>query len=283
MPLRSRPTDRYIASEGSRRLVFLHIPKTAGTTLHTILRRQYSVENRFEIDALDLEASLTKYRSLSKDQAEQITLIHGHCADRLYDWIPAPYDVCAFFRDPIDHVLSSFAYLKRATWNPTHHVVKNMETIEEFVEFRQKTGNDSPQARYLAGLTIHHSEDFRDVDSQEIRKRAFHHLKALSLVFDLDHFDEALLILKRQFNWRTPYYRVQNVSRKLIVRDALSEDCLAKIKSLVEVDLDIYEEARNRMRHDFGDLLDSVSFKRSLKKFQSANKLLGLLPKRLFS
>lgn len=258
----------------SKRLVFLHVPKTAGTTFHSILHRQYSEAERFQIDGIKPHRSISQYRSLNAQQTSHIKLVHGHCVDLLFGSIPEPYSVLTFLRDPIKHLVSSFNYLKRATWNPAHDTVKEMKSIDEFIDFRLERSQDSIQARYLAGLTQHHVENPEAFSPSEIRKRAIQRLNDCDYVFTTDRFDEAMLILQKDFHWRVPFYKSMNVSQGGINSSELTERELSKASQLIEIDLEIFELAERTNNRKYCSLFESDEFMSRVRRFRNVNRRL---------
>lgn len=89
-------------------LVFLHIPKTAGTSVHYALRRYYGADQVFWF-GVDGPAALRRFpRKLIGDRQ----LVGGHKPLRFY---PARIDplYCAVVRDPVARAISLFGYYAR--------------------------------------------------------------------------------------------------------------------------------------------------------------------------
>lgn len=61
----------------SQTVIFLHIPKAAGTTLHRILERHYPPSAIFSIGA-DAHASIREFKALSEAERAAIRLFRGH-------------------------------------------------------------------------------------------------------------------------------------------------------------------------------------------------------------
>ena len=83
---------------------FLHVPKTAGTSLTDCLNQFY--KNRHYLFSGDLEKDKGRYQKISASKRAQISLFSGH-APRItgipeVDILPT----IAFFRDPVERVKS---------------------------------------------------------------------------------------------------------------------------------------------------------------------------------
>ena len=85
------------------RIVFLHIPKTAGSSIHSILSEQYVAEEicpeRFDGIASMSEEQLSRYRCFS-----------GHFTRRSVDRIPGKNYVFTFLRNPEKRILSLYYF-----------------------------------------------------------------------------------------------------------------------------------------------------------------------------
>ena len=64
---------------GQRAVIFLHIPKTAGTTLLEILDRQYPPETVYSFGA-DAHESTARFKALDDPKKMSIRLLRGHMA-----------------------------------------------------------------------------------------------------------------------------------------------------------------------------------------------------------
>lgn len=106
------------------RLVFLHVPKTGGTSLHEVLARNFKPEElcperlRF-LDKVS-EPDLHRYRFFS-----------GHYFFDQLARIPEPKTIITLLREPRARLLSHYYYFKSHTW--------------EFIARIEKLGIDSPR------------------------------------------------------------------------------------------------------------------------------------------
>ncbi|MBG0789079.1 MAG: sulfotransferase family 2 domain-containing protein [Desulfovibrionaceae bacterium] len=115
-------------------LFFLHIPKTAGTTLNAVL------DANFALDAvLDLytEEQYRAVRDLTYDRLREYVLVRGHIFVRDFGEIfdgPVPLRAFTFLRDPVLRVISEYFYLKR--WLKSHlhkYLNENKVTLTDYV------------------------------------------------------------------------------------------------------------------------------------------------------
>lgn len=86
-------------------LIYLHIPKTGGTTLHSVLSQRYSRDATFRYVGPDAEGA---FRQLSQARQQSIKLMRGHFPFGLHKLIERPSFYVTFLRDPIDRVVSLY-------------------------------------------------------------------------------------------------------------------------------------------------------------------------------
>ena len=118
-------------------VIFLHIHKAAGTTLHRIIERQYPPDQIWSFDERhDFEA----FRALSEAQKEEIRMLRGHMIFGLHEFMPRPCIYVTLLRDPVERVLSFYNYIRR---NPHHYhsemIVSQGLTLQQFLETRTST------------------------------------------------------------------------------------------------------------------------------------------------
>ena len=73
----------------NHRIIYVHIPKTAGTTLNTIIERHYPPEKRFSLGPRAQE-DVARFKALSAAERARIWMLNGHLAYGLHDYLPGP-------------------------------------------------------------------------------------------------------------------------------------------------------------------------------------------------
>jgi len=173
-------------------LIFMHIPKTAGTSFRQILVRQY--RNLGGIEAVyDPDAVKTGPRR--KDAPAYV----GHYRYGFHQFVDGPVRYVSFMRDPIRHSWSHYHFLIEMKKLPGH--------IHSFPVFLQHKYGNQLQLRFLSGI--------EDIDGREqealeqAKKNVDEHFEFIA---PMEHFDEALLLMKRHLNWsRMPFYHRANL------------------------------------------------------------------------
>ena len=90
----------------NNKIIFLHIPRTGGTTFRDILERFYHSENVIEIKKF-IESEET-IRTYTKDEQSKIKLIKGHLNFGIHELINGDCKYITFLRDPVKRAYSHF-------------------------------------------------------------------------------------------------------------------------------------------------------------------------------
>ena len=199
-------------------LLFVHIPKTAGTTLRTVLSmnepgaRSRAVGNVFKGGGGISRTVVPRLRQGNLPDLTRIRLIRGHVPLGVRD-LYAPHlaegremRCFTFLREPADRTLSHFFAIRaegRAYGLPP---LGPNATLDEALE--RGYVHDNLQTRMLSGLT----EPFDEVDD-DMLERAKHNLSEELAFFGLtERFDESLVLAKQRLGLRTILYRSSRVN-----------------------------------------------------------------------
>ncbi len=227
----------------NRTVIFLHIPKTAGTTLETVLARQYRSRETFYVNGAQ-DVREERYRQLHESERARIRLIKGHMFFGIHAHVPNAYTYITVLRNPIDRVISHYYYVRSKPSHPFYQIVheRNM-SLHDYVTSGMSPELENNQVRTLFG------PDHRSVPHGECSRAmldtAQQHLKEhFSVVGLADRFDETLLLMKVELGWRGyPVYESRNVTRSRPVRTAVSSETMKQIEMLNLLDIELYENA----------------------------------------
>lgn len=218
---------------------FLHIPKTAGTTLNSILDHNFAPESILNVYT---DQEKERLRETTYEELAQFQLIRGHVFIANFEDIldgPVPMRVFTFLRDPIDRVISEFYFLK--AWPKSHlyrFLNENDISLAEYVE------SDHPRLAVRGQNIMVNSLSGVGIDSMEDRlEMAWHHLKTRFACFGiLEQFDASLMLLKKELGLTNIFYERQNVRTHKVHRP-VSPQTVQMIQDHNQADIQLYERA----------------------------------------
>ena len=115
----------------NNKIIFLHIPRTGGTTFRDILERFYHSENVIEIKKfIESEETISTY---TKDEQSKIKLIKGHLNFGIHELINGDCKYITFLRDPIKRIVSTFKYANNNVNHSDHDFVQSI-SLQDYIE-----------------------------------------------------------------------------------------------------------------------------------------------------
>jgi len=256
-------------------LIFLHIPKAAGSTLNQIIQRQYGPEAAFSVYVGDEEIRGV-VNQLPAERKRLLRVLGGHMSFGLHELLPQPSTYMTILREPVDRLISFFYYVLRSPDNDHHHLVTSRQlTLKEYILSGMLP--DNGQTRRLAGIDQPSrraplNDPPCSTDHLQIAKRNLQ--KYFAVVGLSERFDETLLLLKRTLGWRTPFYVKTNVTRDRLSREDIPEDTLRVLREHTALDVELYEYAQQLFQEQIRQ--QGPGFARELATFKLLNRLYGV-------
>src|SRR5947209_2429097 len=116
-------------------LIFLHVPKTGGTTFRKILERSYSGEAVLTLKGADYTADFENFANSAESERRRYRLIQGHLYFGFHDLVPGDSSYVVWLRDPIARALSFYAHV---TTHSDHYL--HQRVIDERLDLRTLVG-----------------------------------------------------------------------------------------------------------------------------------------------
>jgi hypothetical protein len=100
---------------------------------------------------------------------------------------------------------------------------------------------------------------------------AIRHLEeSFSVIGLAERFDESLIMMKRAFRWRFPYYLNENVTENRPSRESISAEIRHQIEGINQLDLQLYDYAK--ARHERQIELAGPQFGQEVDSFRRWNR-----------
>lgn len=258
--------------EQEESLIFLHIPKTGGSTLHGIIERQYEPNPIFTIDGNRFRESIDEFKRLPEEQRRKIKVLKGHMYFGLHEFLPGHSTYITILRDPIERVVSLYHYILRNPDHRAHEAITSQHmSLKDFVICGEYKLLNNGQTRILCGEPkLDADVPFGQCPAKmlELAKRNLQeHFRFVGL---LERFDESLILLKKTFGWKLPFYKPRNITRERPPKKAVSKDALHAIEKYNGLDIELYRYAKGM----FEELISSQSpsFEREVRSYRLLNK-----------
>jgi hypothetical protein len=229
-------------------LIFLHIPKTAGTTLNRIIEWQYSPLSIFTMDPYRIRATPERLRKLSEGRRRRLRMVRGHLYYGVHEFLPQGGTYFTMLREPVARFFSSYYFIQRRPLHPMHRKVTTERIgVEDFIRLTPRRQN--LQCSLIAGIKNDGTSDARLLDQAKENLE-----KSFSVVGISERFEESLMLMARTFEWQIPFYENRKVSK---TRPQVDTGEVEMIREHNRLDLELYE---------FGKKL----FEESLRKNEAA-------------
>ncbi len=221
-------------------LCFSHVPKTGGTSLESILAKNFLLSETLHINAPDLN----KHPEAIKLKKNDPKLICGHhpIHGLLYQLLPEqPLFHVTQLRHPVDRVLSYYNYVLGKSDHPMHIHAKD-KSLSEFLQSEPSPELSNGQAKRFSGY-LHCTAVVEDNVLFTLAQKTLS--QCFSMVLTTCLFDEGLLLLKKRLGLRDVFYQKHNISHRFISREQLSANELAMIESMNQADIRLFEWTKN--------------------------------------
>lgn len=224
-----------------RKLIFLHVPKTAGTSLVKLFNKQYRAQHIAYIHGNDQQA-------FDRALAEGKKFIHGHFTSKIVKQAPADYLKVTLLRDPVARVISRYVHMAHAD-EPS--LKEEFAQYAGFEEYLQSAYAQNFQCQMLADAL------FTEISAEDLLAKAMENLKQLDWVAPSENLNEAAQDLQKRLGFKVRQIGKDNTSSSQQMWQELYDQYSQQIAALNRLDQQLYEagvqkfEALPRLKKGF--------------------------------
>ena len=238
---------------------FLHVPKTAGTSLIAYL------DDQFNEAAICPARHWSELQEVDRAQLNQYRLFRGHFDYQLVPLLDTAPAIITMLRDPVERVISLYSFWRRGPndpWVAAHPEYQSLCSAASDNDLETFVRMNDPRVRMeiANGQTLRIADgvhgDLIDSSNPALLDRALQHLDTFALTGLVERYDDSLLALAANFGWTTPTSRPKlNVGRDRPMRTQIAPAVLEAIIANNQLDIELYEAAKWRFEFLIRDIM----------------------------
>lgn len=220
--------------------IFIHISKTAGTSLKNVLYSNYEPEDIHEsydpkLWHPDIQEELNGFHW---------KLILGHIRYGYHENIQGDSQYFTIMRNPIERCYSHYRHFYRSPIDWHKELLLKHPTAFSFSEADIAY---NLQTRIISG--VHDIEVFKANEKAylELAKKNLDQFVCVGLS---ERFDESLILFKNRLKWKRIYYSSTNIDTTKRKNTPLTTAEIKALQAVNQLDLELYEYAQERFEKD---------------------------------
>jgi Sulfotransferase family len=223
----------------ARNLIFIHIPKAAGTTLRQILKVQYPNKRWLQIDGSRPKESFAEFKNQDIEQRKEIRCLFGHIPYGVHEALVGDSQYITILRHPVERVISHYYYILR---KPSHYLYREVAgrnmSLQDYI-----TSGLSSQELKNGQTWLISGKDNNNLESLAVAKQNLQqHFIAVGIT---EQFDRSLAIFQQKLGWDKINYESANVTPNRPQRDEISPEIVSLIEKLNYLDMELYDFANS--------------------------------------
>jgi len=221
------------ATNAAEALIFLHVPKSAGTTLNRLIEWEYPLFEMYSVDPVLFRWSRARLWRLPQRRLKRFRVFKGHMPFGLHAILPQPATYITVIRGAVERVISAYYFMSNYKLHPNYWKFRREGwTLEDFV---RRSPRENVQTKMIAGA------DYDAPCTAEILAKAKNNLQYFSVIGLTERFEESLALMKLRFGWKLESYSSFNVTRTRPKKRDLPQSTLDLIAERNRFDIELYK------------------------------------------
>jgi Galactose-3-O-sulfotransferase len=219
-------------------LIFLHVPKSAGTTFNRIMDWEYNPLRVYSINGRYFRWSYRRLCQLSPKRLARIQVFKGHMPFGLHRLLPQQSTYLTILRDPVDRAISSYYFTINDRFHPDRHIVRKL-SIAQFVQTYQPSNE---QTKMIAGTNPAYDFLAGECTPETLRIAIENLQHRFTFVGLSERFEESLALAKVLFGWQIRRYASFRITRGRPPKSTIAPETRELIEQHNRFDVVLYQE-----------------------------------------
>jgi hypothetical protein len=243
-------------------LIFVHIPKTAGSTLNSIIVREYSPLQLAAVDGRFWRWAFHRMTQWTPQRLNRSDVFTGHMPYGLHQLMVREATYMTVLRDPVERIISEYFYrIGRGSHPLVDRELRGL-SLSQYVE---KLPYNNVQTKLLAGGSPGYDYTAGECSPAMLETAKRNLAQKFSLVGLTERFDETLALCKIIFGWNVKRYAIQRMTPGKPRQKAIPPDLrnLIAERNCYDVELykygtQLFEQILGKHRERLPQMLDEV-------------------------
>lgn len=262
----------------TKSFIFVHIAKTAGRTLLSIMENVFNKDEILYLyDNDDYPLNVKDLKRMSEQEKRKYKLFTGHFPFGLHEYVPQPCKYITILREPVSRVISTYNHIKNVECMSKDEDFKKRwkeaqkMSLEEFV----KSDILPYQNNYKVYCLTDRADKYGGCTAEDLEK-AKRNLKEHFMIAGLtERFDETVVYIRRNLSWVVPFYTKTNVREGGLRREDLPQSTIKGIEEKNWMAIELYEYATELFNEMIGK--QGQDFQREVAELKKANSCISQL------